>query len=244
MSTVGAQAGVSKSIFFDLYGTLIDILTDENDLGVYHALSRFLSYHLIQIAPEELRKSYFEGIQARLKQSRELHPEVDVYRVFSDIMHRRAGKTFPGSLVVHTAVLFRSLTIRRFRIFPGVYDTLHSLAPRYNLALISDAQWVFTEPELSMLDLGPFFQFRILSSRMGFKKPDVRLFQIAMRKLKASPEESVYIGDSPQKDLAGAKSAGMKFVIFRSECKPYDGLEPDQCFYNYTELEKILNGLW
>ena len=229
-----------KGIFFDLYGTLIDILTDENDPWVYSTLSRYLSYHDVKIPPKELKKTYFEDIQSQLKQSNETRPEVDVYKIFSNMMHRYGNKTYSKSAIVDTAVLFRSLTMRRFEVFQGVYEVLESLLEKYELSLISDAQWVFTEPEMAMLGLTPYFKFRILSSRFGFKKPDVRLFDMAMKKLMINPKESVYIGDNPQKDLVGAKKAGMTFILFRSEFKPCNDFQPDRHFNDYSELLKIL----
>jgi putative hydrolase of the HAD superfamily len=231
---------MKKGIFFDLYGTLIDILTDENDPWVYSTLSRYLSYRDVKIPPKELKKTYFEDIQYQLKQSNEAYPEVDVYKIFSNMMHRHGNRTYSKSSIVDTAVLFRSLTMRRFEVFQGVYEVLMSLSEKYELAIISDAQWVFTEPEMAMLGLTPFFKFRILSSRFGFKKPDVRLFDIAMKKLILKPEESVYIGDNPPKDLIGAKKAGMKFILFRSEHKPNNDFQPDRHFNDYSELLKIL----
>ena len=231
---------MKKGIFFDLYGTLIDILTDEVDPWVYSTLSRYLSYRDVKIAPKELKKTYFEDIQSQLKQSNESYPEVDVCKIFSNIMHRYGNKTYSKSAIVDTAVLFRSLTMRRFEVFQGVYEVLESLLKKFELSLISDAQWVFTEPEMAMLGLTPYFKFRILSSRFGFKKPDVRLFDIAMKKLMINPEESVYIGDNPQKDLVGAKKAGMKFILFRSEFKPNNDFQPDRQFNDYSELLKIV----
>jgi putative hydrolase of the HAD superfamily len=231
---------MKKGIFFDLYGTLIDILTDEVDPWVYSTLSRYLSYRDIKIAPKELKKNYFDDIQTQLKQSNETYPEVDVYKIFSSMMHRYGNKTYSKSAIVDTAVLFRSLTMRRFEVFQGVYEVLASLLEKYELVLISDAQWVFTEPEMAILGLTPFFKFRILSSRFGFKKPDVRLFDMAMKKLMIRNEETVYIGDNPQKDLMGAKKAGMKFILFRSEFKPCNDFQPDRHFNDYSELLKII----
>ena len=231
---------MKKGIFFDLYGTLIDILTDEVDPWVYSTLSRYLSYRNIKIAPKELKKTYFEDIQSQLKQSNETYPEVDVYKIFSNMMHRYGNKIYSKSAIVDTVVLFRSLTMRRFEVFQGVYEVLESLLEKYELALVSDAQWAFTEPEMAMLGLTRFFKFRILSSRFGFKKPDVRLFDMAMKKLMINPEESVYIGDNPQKDLVGAKRAGMTFILFRSEYKPDNDFQPDRHFNDYSELLKIL----
>lgn len=229
-----------KAVFFDLYGTLIDILTDEGDPPVYSTLARYLSYHLIRIGPEELKRNYFRGIQAQLEQSRELYPEADVFKVFSVIMQQHGSKTYPEQVVVDAVLLFRSLTMRRFGVFPGVYDLLSSLVAKYKTALISDAQWVFTEPEIAMVGLDRFFPFWILSSRAGFKKPDFRLFDAVMKKCQVHPEESVYIGDLPQRDLVGAKKAGMRCILFRSEDKSYDGFQPDRCFSDYGELENIL----
>jgi len=231
---------MKKAIFFDLYGTLIDILTDENDPWVYSTLSRYLSYRDIKIGPKELKKTYIEDIQFQLKQNNESYPEVDVYKIFSDVMQRYGNKKYPKSAIIDTAVLFRSLTMRRFEVFQGVYEVLASLVEKYELAIISDAQWVFTEPEMAMLGLTPFFKFRILSSRFGFKKPDGRLFDTAMKRLMIKSEESVYIGDNPQKDLMGAKKAGMKFILFRSEFKPYNDFQPDRHFNDYSELLKII----
>ena len=231
---------MKKGIFFDLYGTLIDILTDEVDPWVYSTLSRYLSYRDIKIAPKELKKTYFEDIQSQLKQSNETYPEVDIYKIFSNMMHRYGNKKYSKSAIVDTAVLFRSLTMRRFEVFLGVYEVLSSLLEKYKLALVSDAQWTFTEPEMAMLGLTRFFKFRILSSRFGFKKPDGRLFDMAMKKLMIKPEESVYIGDNPQKDLVGAKKAGMTFILFRSGYKPDNDFQPDRHFNDYSELLKIL----
>jgi putative hydrolase of the HAD superfamily len=232
---------MKKAIFFDLYGTLINILTDEQDPGVYSILSRYLSYRGIRISPKELKKTYFEDVQSQLRKGDETYPEVDVYKVFSNMMHRYGNRNYPKSAVVDTARLFRSLTMRRFEVFQGVHEVLTSLVQRYKLAIISDAQWVFTEPEMAILGLTQFFKLRILSSRFGFKKPDVRLFDMAVKRLMAHTEECVYIGDNLQKDLAGAKNAGMTFILFRSESRPDDDFQPDRRFNNYSELLKIVD---
>lgn len=232
---------MKKAIFFDLYGTLIDIKTDENELWVYEMLSRYLAYHSVHVAPEELKKAYFEGIRQHLSQSKEIYPDVDVYKLFSDIMYKYGKKRYSKNIVIDIGMLFRSLTIRHFGVFAGLYDVLCLLSESYEIAIISDAQWVFAEPEIAMLGLDQFFKLRILSSRFGFKKPDIRLFKIAMEKLEVIPKGSIYIGDNPNKDLIGAKKAGMKFILFRSGCREYNGFQPDKCFYDYSELENILH---
>ncbi len=240
MSEMGFKTFMKKGLFFDLYGTLINIRTDENDPWVYEMLSRYLSYHYVNIPPDELKKSFFEGIQQYLSSSKETYPEVDVYKVFFDIMNRYGKKKYTKSIVVDITMLFRALTIRQFGVFEGLYDTIANLNTKYSTAIISDAQWVFAEPEIAILGLDQFFKLRLLSSRFGYKKPDTRLFQLAMEKLGVSPQDSVYIGDNPYKDLPAAKKAGMKFILFSNECKEYNGYKPDECFNSYYELDNIL----
>jgi putative hydrolase of the HAD superfamily len=243
MFTVGPENLVKRAVFFDLYGTLIDIRTEEYDYWVYEMLSRYLAYHSVHIAPEELQKAFFDEIRKQMTQSKETYPEADISKVFFEIMNKYGKRKYSKGTILNIAMLFRSLTIRRFGVFDGLYDVLVSLGKKYQTGIISDAQWVFAEPEIAMLGLDQFFKVRIFSSRAGFKKPDVRLFQQAMEELDVTPGLSVYIGDNPQKDIAGAKNAGMKFILFRGECHEYNGVRPDKCFYSYSELENILSGL-
>lgn len=233
-----------KAIFFDLYGTLIDIKTDEHDPWIYSILSQYFLYHSLKIGPDELKGAYFEEIEQHLKQSKEFHPEVDVYELFHKIMHRYGNRKYSKSIVIDTAMLFRSLTMRHFGLFPSLIDALTPLSKKYRIAIISDAQWVFAESEIEMLGLDRFFKMRILSSRFGFKKPDVRLFTIAMGKLGVRPEESIYIGDNLQRDLQGAKRAGMGFILFGSKFQEYNDLKPDGFLNDYSELEGVVSEIF
>jgi len=232
---------VIKAIFFDLYGTLIDIRTDEQDPWVYAILSRYLQYHLVQVRAEELKEVYFGEIEQQFRKSREVYPEVDVYKIFSIIMNKYGNRWYPKNVIVDSAMLFRSLTIRQFGLFPHLFEILTEVEAQYKIAIISDAQWVFAEPEVEILGLDRFFQHKILSSHYGYKKPDVRLFQTAMKKLRVKPDESLYIGDNLRKDLVGAKKAGMRFIYFGQEIQEYNGFKPDGVFSDYSELERVIS---
>lgn len=232
-----------KTVIFDLYRTLIDIRTDEGDDAVYETVSRFLSYHLIRIDADELRSSLFGGIERSMRESNERHPETDVFKVFDEILTTYGGQSYDRSIIADVAMLYRSLTIRRFGLFPAVPEILSFLSRNYRTGLVSDAQWVYTDPEIAILGLERFFGTRIISSRLGFKKPDPRLFCIALKKLDSVPESSVYIGDNPDRDLLGARGAGMRCILFDCEHKEYQGLVPDGVFRDYRELPGLLAGL-
>jgi putative hydrolase of the HAD superfamily len=195
---------------------------------------------LIQIGAEELKEVYFGEIEQQFKKSREVYPEVDVYKIFSIIMNKYGNRWYPKSVIIDTVMLFRSLTIRQFGLFPYLFENLMQLDGQYKTAIISDAQWVFAEPEVEILGLDRFFQHKILSSQYGYKKPDVRLFQEAMKKFKVKPEESIYIGDNLRKDLVGAKKADMRFIYFGQGIQEYNGFKPDGVFSDYSELKRVI----
>lgn len=229
-----------KAVLFDLYGTLIDIRTDERSPDVYWHLSRYLAYHSVRVSPERLQEVYFEGINKALNNSKEPYAEVNVFEIFHEIIHRFGSRLYNEQIVIDVCMLFRSLTIRNFGLFSDVIETLSYLQSNYLLALISDAQWVFTEPELSILSLDRFFPIRYLSSKYGYKKPDTRLFEKALRKLDVKAKDAVYIGDNPQRDLIGAKKANLKCLLYKNDTTRYNGFEADGIFHNYSELRDLI----
>jgi putative hydrolase of the HAD superfamily len=244
-------------VLFDLYGTLIDIRTDEDDPWTYAALAQSLAYLGAAIGPEELQRQYKNRVRSHLERSPERFPDVDVHAVFREILReQRQGRNPSGAdgascdqpwddatEALAAAVFFRSLSRRQFAPFPDVHAVLERLRTRYRLGLVSDAQWVFTEPELAMADLDRFFPVRILSSRMGVKKPDPRPFTRAMSALGVAPESCLYVGDNPPRDLVGARNAGIRCVLFRGQDVLYNGLRPDACFDAYADLEAIVDRL-
>ena len=232
-----------KALVFDLYGTLINIRTDEGDPQVYVELSKFLSYNQVDLSPEDLRGIYNEEIQRQLRKSREQYPEVDVWRVFSFIVSRHGSGRLDVGLAVQAARLFRSLTRKYFEPFSGVFSMLERLRESYPMALLSDAQRCFSEPEIKMLRLNWFFDHIYFSSDYGFRKPDSRYFGLPLKALGVSPEEAVYIGDNPFRDLFGAKKAGMKMVLVRSEEQEYEGFRPDFRISEITGLEGVIKEL-
>jgi putative hydrolase of the HAD superfamily len=229
-----------KALVFDLYGTLVNIRTDEQDPSLYSEISRFLSYNRVFIEPEQLRAFYMEKIKLQLSKSREQYPDVNVLKVFTELMHEYSAGRMEPRLPLYSARLFRALSRRTFEPFPGIYGMLERLRDQYPLALVSDAQRCYTEPEINVLKLGWFFDFIFLSSDYGFRKPEPKYFKMALGALGVRASEAVYIGDNAYRDLSGAKKAGMKMVLVRSSEREYDGVKPDAYIENISDLEAVL----
>ena len=206
------------TILFDIYGTLIDIHTNEQRDDIFETLSRFLGYRRLVISPTALKELYFSELHQQFARSRERFPEVDVARAFERALSDQS-RNADRFLTVLVTQLYRSLSRERFGLFPDTFWTLTEFRKRYRLGIVTDAQRLFSCPELRMLRIEDFFDSIVISSDYGFRKPDPRLFHIALAAMDARPEESVYIGNKYETDLLGAHDAGLAMagLIHQSE---------------------------
>jgi putative hydrolase of the HAD superfamily len=75
------------------------------------------------------------------------------------------------------------------------------------------------------------------------RKPDRRLFQIALDRVGVPAENAVYVGNDMHRDIFGAQEAGMKTVMFDSDqgTKCYLDCAPDFTITDLRDLLKILD---
>lgn len=199
-----------KGMIFDLYGTLIDIRTDEDDFYTYDTVSKWLQYKGVKIDPEVLRSEYHSKIADRMAVSKEQYPEIRVEEIFAEICNENAiWKSDTTYLGIETSKVFRSASLRRMRPFEESLKILQ----RYKdipKCLVSNGQRVFSEKELRFLGLYEYFDHVIFSSDVRYKKPDPRIFKIALDRLKLKPDEVLSIGDTMENDVITPREIGME----------------------------------
>lgn len=227
-----------QAVIFDLYGTLVDIWTDEKDLSVYATLCNFLHYYGIFFEPEELVSRYQESAAVQLLEHPGPYGEIDVFLVFEEILADGLGKSPERALVVWLARLFRSLTTRRLGLFPDTLPALEELEKNYRLGLVSDAQWVFSEPEIRFLGLERFFETIVLSSRYYVSKPAPQIYSHALKALKLDPSQALYVGNDPWKDVPGPLAIGMPVALIHREGPRPEGKVP--VIRNLGEIQKVI----
>ena len=208
-----------KNFIFDLYGTLVDISTDETDSRFRSAIEGVFSEFGVKLTEKKIFDLYYDGINKRIK---EKYSEPDLKAVFCDIF--LAGGVTPGESTIRSAASsFRQLSTKRMKLFPFALDTLNSLKQKSaRIYLLSNAQALFTRPELRLLNLEQLFDDVLLSSEFGFKKPDERIFKYFLEKNSLSPDETIYVGNDKYTDIIGASNAGLKTAYIRTEQSPPD----------------------
>jgi putative hydrolase of the HAD superfamily len=239
-----------KAVISDIYTTLIDIKTDEDDKDVYRQLASYLKYQGVYLSADELKWFFFEKKALQKKRSKEAYPEIDYRRIWYEILRENqyaySGPDIDKSTVVpDIAKLHRALTVEKIKLYRGVYETLAGLKPRYKLGIVSDSQVDHAYPELKMLGVYGFFDAVIVSAEFGFRKPDVRLFNECLRRLGVAPQESIYIGNDTSRDIKGAKDAGMVSILIMTRYgkKDRDVASPEYTIDRIEEINAVLKEL-
>jgi len=227
-----------RAIIFDCYSTLIDIRTNEQKKEIFDYLSLYLQYYGAKIGAAKLKSSLDLEKEQYLSSVNERYPEVDLEIIFSNIL-KKSGLNNPF-LTESCCKLFRVLSRERFQLFPDTLPVLEEMKKGgYPIAVVSDAQKVFCLEEGKMLGLTPFFSHVIMSTHLGFRKPDPRIFTVACALLATPPSEVVYIGNDLETDVKGAQGIGMKAILLDREKKATDP-EPKPDYYA-TDLWQAWN---
>lgn len=88
---------------------------------------------------------------------------------------------------------------------------LKALSERYRLGIVSNF-YGNLEAVCESAGLGSFFKVMVDSHCVGVEKPDPAIFRVALERLGATPERTVFIGDSLRRDREGARRMGMRFI--------------------------------
>jgi len=210
-----------EGVLFDCYGTLIDILTDEHDIGTYRCLSRWLMYQGVRIAPERLRASYLRRVREAIDRTGERYPEVRVEEVFAGICAEHSAWDVDAErLGIETARTFRAASLRRLGVIEKSRRLLDLLGTM-KTGVVSNGQRVFSEQEMRMLNLYDRFDFVIFSSDLGYQKPDQRIYAAALRRMGLTPPDVLFIGDTCENDILTPRRLGMQALHVESAWRRY-----------------------
>lgn len=214
-----------ENIIFDLYGTLVDIRTDEHGKGCWVSTAEIFNENGAEYLPKELEKRYFEAVnelersaKSRLNDRKDAYPEIDISHVFRHL-YREKGVLADGELAEKTAVGFRRASTKFIRLYPNVRQLLLGIREEgMRVYLLSNAQAVFTRRELADLGLDRLFDKIFLSSDFGIKKPDLRFFGAALKDL--DPQRTVMVGNDMTCDIEPARKLGLTTVYVSSNISP------------------------
>ena len=187
-----------QDCIFDLYGTLVDIRTDEGSPRLWAHMAELYRREGALYQPDELQSAYVHlvgelenGAESSPAYAHEAHPEIQLEKVFQQL-YQAKGVEADAALAVHTGQAFRKYSTEYLRLYPGAAELLRALrAQGCGVWLLSNAQSIFTRPELEELGLDSLFDGVYLSSDYSVKKPDARFYQALLQTRNIPPDSAV-----------------------------------------------------
>ena len=233
-------------LIFDLYGTLVDIHTEE-DAAVWDKTALYFGYYGAHYTGPELKEAFLAAVsdrKARQGQSYECFPEVPYEELMARLFRAKGIEENADALGFHAGQLFRVCSTDYVKLYDGVTDALKLLKRNgFRLWLLSNAQRIFTAYELRHLQLEEYFDGIWLSSDYQCQKPDLRFYQALLGEKGLDPEKCLMIGNDRKTDIAGAINAGLDTLYMHTALTPPDqlpadpALHPDKGIRHHYEYE-------
>ena len=218
-------------LVFDLYGTLVDIHTEEDD-RVWEKTAFYFGFYGAHYTGPELKAAFQAAMrarEARAGQSYECFPDLPFEETMADLFRAKGVVENADSLGINAAQLFRISSLDYIRLYPHALEALAKLRKAgYRLWLLSNAQAIFTAYELRLLGLGEQLDGIYLSSNYKCRKPDLRFYQALIDERHLDVSKTMMIGNDRQTDIAGAKAAGMATLYMHTDLTPRDQAEADK----------------
>ena len=218
-------------LVFDLYGTLVDIHTEETDL-VWEKTAFYFGFYGAAYTGPELKAAFEAALRRReavAGQSYECFPDIPFEEVMAELFRERGITENAETLGINAAQLFRISSLDYIKLYPHALEALAKLRKAgYRLWLLSNAQAIFTAYELRLLGLGDQLDGIYLSSNYQCRKPDLRFYQALISDRGLDVSKTLMIGNDRQTDIAGAKAAGMATLYMHTDLTPRDQAAADE----------------
>lgn len=220
-----------KSVIFDLYGTLMNIHTDEERPSFWKNLAKKLSKYK-EYTPEELKKEYLSICEELQKEKEEINI-CDTFRLL-----------YPMADPNEVARIFRYLSTDYLYPYFGVKRLLKQLRKDgYKVYLLSNAQASFTRYELKRTGLENLFDGIFLSSDLGIKKPNLVYYKTLIEKFNIDVSNSVMIGNDYNNDILPPKELGLKAIYIESNQSYFVDVEDKIKGFSYKKVYERIKQL-
>jgi putative hydrolase of the HAD superfamily len=217
---------MKKSVLFDLDGTLLD-----RDASVKQFIAvqyDRLHAHLSSISKTDYTNRFIEldchGYVWKDKVYQDLIAEFKIERITWQALLNDYEKQFQ----------FHCLP------FPSLIEMLNTLKQQgYLLGIISNGRGEFQTKAISGLGIQDYFDVTLISEIEGIRKPATEIFHRAITRLGVSAQDSVFVGDNPDADILGAKSAGLR-TIWKRSSQWVEATGADATIDELSEISSIL----
>ncbi len=238
-----------KNYIFDLYGTLVDIHTDESKASLWKKIAVYFSAQGAAYTGKELKERYSALIREEekklQKKLQKKYPDITVREVEINLdrvfvkLYKEKGVRANRQLIKDSMIAFRAITMEKLRLFPGATELLTGLKEAgKKVYLLSNAQTSFTLPEMKALGITEYFDDIFFSSDLEVKKPSSKFYEALFERHGLKKQESVMVGNDRWADVQGALDFGIKAIYLHTEqSTSFEGKLPEVC----VQVDKLVD---
>ncbi|NYT01030.1 MAG: HAD family hydrolase [Methanocellales archaeon] len=225
-----------KTIFFDAYGTLLELGNYHRDLSALMLKETKFdldldSFHLAW--NEEFDRAIFGIIEGN-------KPFATIRAIYGTSLKNaflRHSVHLKDEQVNELNIICREFLDQRCSILPSASKIIGKLKEDgANVGLVSNGD---DEEVLYHLgDLVELFDSVITSENVGLYKPDPQIFKVALDALGADASKSLHVGDNLRIDVEGSNRAGVGSIWYNRRNKHLlDGIQP---MFTISDMEEVL----
>lgn len=207
------------------------------------ALSETLCQRGVLLDCESFSSEFSVALRAYYAHRETNLEEPTTFRMLGDLLAAKGLPTGEGDVRAALDALY-TVTRLNWHAAEDAQPTLGALRKSgFRLGLLSNAG---DDEDVHILareaGVTPFLDFILTSARVGFRKPDPRMFQAALAHWDFTPAEVAMVGDRLDADVAGGKGAGLLTVWITPsplDLRP-DSPQPDLTISSLSQLPGLL----
>ncbi len=243
-----------QNYIFDLYGTLVDIHTNERKRYLWEKMALYMRFQGAEYTASELRQAYYEKMKEQKNEKSTVisaklgirvqpeETEASFERLIPDL-YLAKGISISEEKAVDWAVMFRTISMEHLSLYEGAAELLVRLRENgKRVYLLSNAQRLFTEPEMRTLGIYDSFDAIYYSSDAGFMKPSPHFYQKLLKEQGLSPAQSVMVGNDDKADAWGAHDNGLDSIyVYTRQSPRTESPLPANC-QKINEISEVFEG--
>ncbi len=219
-----------KAVLFDLDNTLIDFMrmkTESSNAAIQAMIDSGLN-----INEKKAEKILFELFKEY---------GIEDQRIFQKFLEKTIKK-IDYRILSNGIASYRRVQAGFLFPYPHVRSTLVKLKEKnLVLGIVSDAPRMRAWLRLAEMNMTHYFDFVVTLDDTGKLKPSKLPFKKALKELKFNPNEILFVGDNPERDILGAKKVGMKTCLAKYGQKFFSKkVKADYEIKDVNELLKII----
>jgi putative hydrolase of the HAD superfamily len=233
----------TKAVLFDMFDTLLMIRKNHEFYSPsLMRMYRYLNKNGVNVSFGTFQKAYIKArddLYAKADANLE-EPHFNV-RVSETLKSLGYNYDVSSPIVAAATAEFCEEFMTFVYLDENTEKLLRTLHGKYKLGIISN----FAIPEcvhklLKTHDLDKLFDAIVVSGAVNKRKPSPEIFERALKALGVSASETVFVGDTLDADIEGAKAVGMKAVYIERRIEKVEQVRPDQTIKSLSELPMVL----